>query len=988
MSKRAIRSFIFSCVLIVSNLVLGIVSLIPTKEVNEAERIQKEAKEGLIQEIMANEGKYDERTLVLSNTTKAEASSLASKYGASLRINAQGSFATLTLPEGLSLYDVCIDEDNLYDLPKLSLDYYAKISEEDPVKEEYPVGWPNYAVSDENYYLQTYLKYLNLANTWTTYQGRGIRVAIIDTGIDTNHPEFSGKISTASYNATYDKVVKDYDNDWSLIEDIQGHGTSVAGVIAASMNEAGISGIAPAVEVIVIKAECDDNGSFYRTSDLVFGLFYAIEQDVDVVNMSFGLQSIANPFAEATRLAVDSDVICVAAAGNSATAALTYPAADPNVIGVGALAEDSFDLASYSNYGENVDLVAPGTVYTTSVGGGYRTINGTSFASPIVAASLCLLRQKEGPAEYESLCELLYASTYDLGSIGEDFYYGFGALDVSALLLEERGTVTFNYLTDEIDETKQVFIKGHTLQSLPEPERNYCVFDGWYYDIYCTEEVEWYSDIWTQDLTLYASWTNEDDGVPYTYVTLDDQTIEIRSYTGHRRYITIPEYIDGKLVSSIGDSAFENQTRLRLVKLPSGLKSVGRSAFQNCTSLLNMDIPDTVTSIGEYAFYNCIRLSNINFTDNANIKEIGSLAFAYTGLTSFKVPRKVESISGSTFMGTSKMASFSVATGNAKYDAVDGVLFNKAKTEIVAYPIGKGSVYNIPDQVTTIGEAAFAYSRIKTIDLNNVEIIADKAFCFSELNSINIADKVIHLGNKAFYNCENLRQVNLGHSLTSIGSGAFYNCDIRSIQIPNSLMVIGSLAFFANNNLTSLTFEEDSNLLEIDSNAFYGVAITSLALPNSLLVIGNSAFANNVKLSEVNFGSELITIGSYAFANAWSLEEITFPNKLVSIGGFAFFTSKLSGVVNLPDSLSYLGDGAFASCEALTGFSVSENNESFATVDGVIYSKDLSMLVEYPAGNERPGYSLLADTLYINNCAFYGSNNLYIVSLNQELNHQ
>jgi hypothetical protein len=233
--------------------------------------------------------------------------------------------------------------------------------------------------------------------------------------------------------------------------------------------------------------------------------------------MSFGGYTLDNPYAAATKLAVDSDIICVAAAGNDATTQLCYPAADSNVIAVGALAENSWELASYSNYGENVDIVAPGTTYTTKMGGGYGTATGTSLASPIVAASIALMKcnYTYKYAEFTDIQELLYASCYDLGSLGEDWYFGYGALDVSALILEEKGTVTFNMLTDELDNTTQKFVRNHTLQNLPEPERTYAVFDGWYYDIDCVEELNWYADVFTSDLILYAKWVNEDDGVPY-----------------------------------------------------------------------------------------------------------------------------------------------------------------------------------------------------------------------------------------------------------------------------------------------------------------------------------------------------------------------------------------------------------------------------------------------------------------------------------------
>ena len=213
--------------------------------------------------------------------------------------------------------------------------------------------------------------------------------------------------------------------DWSLVDDEQGHGTAVTGVIAAGMNNGiGITGIAPNVTIITIKVECDNQGRFYNSSDLVFGLYYAIERDVNIVNMSFG--GPINIYSEATKLAVDSDIICVAAVGNEATSELTYPAADPNVIGVGALAENSFELADYSNYGENVNIVAPGTVYTTLKDDNYGVMNGTSFASPIVASIIALQMSKEKYnytyLEFQDKCELLYAASYDLGDKGNDFY--------------------------------------------------------------------------------------------------------------------------------------------------------------------------------------------------------------------------------------------------------------------------------------------------------------------------------------------------------------------------------------------------------------------------------------------------------------------------------------------------------------------------------------------------------------------------------------
>lgn len=257
----------------------------------EDRRLDSEQEEA-VAELDAKAGTYDERTIVLNKTSKSEAKALAEKIRAKLRITDDGSFATLKLPAGTTIRDVYASRVNRAYLERLSPDYYTDISEIEDNNSRLPQK-PDYPLHDSLSVNQTYLNYLNFGTAWQKTKGSGITVAVIDTGIDTGHPEFAGRLSEFSYNGTYDKIVKDYQGtdgtyDWSLVQDEQGHGTAVAGVIAAAMDGNGVVGIAPEVTILAIKAECDNNGGFYNTSDLVFGLFYAIERDVDVVNMSFG----------------------------------------------------------------------------------------------------------------------------------------------------------------------------------------------------------------------------------------------------------------------------------------------------------------------------------------------------------------------------------------------------------------------------------------------------------------------------------------------------------------------------------------------------------------------------------------------------------------------------------------------------------------------------------------------------------------------------
>ena len=968
-----------------------------------------------IAELTARRGEYDESRIVLADTSEDKAKALADRLGAHLRITKDGRFAVLSLPEGTTIIDVYAADENLGELSSMSADYrvnISELSEEEADTGRIPVR-PQHTVSDSAYNLQTYLDYLNLKNVWNYTCASGITVAIIDTGIDTDHPEFAGRISEYSYNATEDKIVKDYTGvdggyDWSLIEDEQGHGTAVAGVIGASMNSGAIVGVAPEVTLLVIKAECDESGAFKRTSDLVFGLYYAIERDVNVVNMSFGINS-NNPFAAATQLAVDSDIICVAAAGNDATASLTYPAADPNVFGVGALEADGWNLASYSNYGENVNFVAPGTVYTTKMGGGYGSMNGTSFASPITAGVMALYLSQNRYSEFITVREILYASCYDLGDLGCDWYYGYGALDVSAFILEERGTVTFNMLTDELENTKQTFIRSHTLQSIPEPERLYAIFDGWYYDPQCTDEYNLYSDKFVSDLTLYANWVNEEDGIPYTYVELPDGTIEIRSYTGHRRYLTIPDYIDGKVVSSIGVGAFEGETRIREINLPKYLVRICDNAFAGCNNLLNIKIPDTVTEISVKAFYDDVRLSYVAFGEGSALTKIEPYAFGgCSKLTRFELPASLTDVNGTAFFGTTSMTAFTVAKGSKTFTARDGVLMNIGEDAVICYPAGLYGEYKVPDSVSMIGVYAFACSKITQIDLNKAEYIGSSAFMYSSLESLIIPDGVKLLGDKAFASCYRLRAVKLGAGLTNISSEAFSGCSaLPEIEIPANIVSIGEKAFFGTYSMTRVTFAVGGRLSEIAFEAFAGSGLVSVEIPASVTELGGGAFSGCSALSAVTFGEgssltrieastfsgdsrlssvtlpeSIVYIGSGAFAGDISLTEITLPSGLVYLGDFAFESTGLMTVA-IPKTVETFGIGAFASCHSLTDINVDEENAKYIDIDGVVYDRAMSTLIEYPAGNARTSYTLADGIVTVGQYAFCGSWNLQRVTLSQ-----
>ncbi len=939
----------------------------------------------LVRDLSENVGRYDEQSIVLRGIERSDAEEMAQKLGASLRITKDGSYARLTLPEGLTISDVLNDNSNLKYIAAISVDYKATTAELDDILEENYAARPQFDITDDGYSAQTYLNYLGLDNVWELYNGTGVSIAVIDSGIDTDHPEFEGRISEYSYNATEDKIVKDFidedgNYDWSLIEDEQGHGTAVAGVISSAMDGAGIVGIAPNAEIIVIKAECDMNGEFLRTSDLVFGLYYAIERDVDVVNMSFGTD-VDNPFSSATQLAYDSDIICVAAAGNKSTAKLHYPAADPYVIGVGSI-DENWMLTNYSNYGDNSDIVAPGSTYTTVIGGGYEIEHGTSMSSPIVAAIMGLYKQKSKYETNDDIVEVLYASSVDLGDLGEDWDYGYGAIDAKAFIMESRGVVTFEMLTDEVADIERIFIKGHALQSIPEPERLYAVFDGWYYDDTFTEEYRYYEDEFMDDITLYAKWVNEDDGIPFTYVILDDGTVEIRSYTGNRRYVSVPYMIDGRVVSSIGDFAFSGQQRIREITLPSGITYIGCYAFELCDELRTITIPAGVQTIDDYAFTKAVRLRNVIFESGSMLHSLGDGVFSFCiNLDEIILPKSLERVNGSAFFGTSSLKNIYVNAGNPYITSIEGVLYSADKNTLIAYPTTHGAFYTVDENTTVIDTCAFAYSNIHTIQLPEIIYIKESAFAYSSIAEIDIPDSVIEIAKEAFSSCRLLQNVKLSKSINKIDEGIFENCEsLKTIYIPYNIRTIENNAF-ASSGLRSIQFADESKLEQIGKNAFKSTRVEELYFPRSLEMIGDSAFSYCRNLNYISFedGSSIVSIGNWAFENS-GLTSINMPEGLMSIGEQAFYATSVSEVT-IPASVKILGGGAFAACDSLITARVSEGNEYFHDIDGVVYSVDNTTIFVYPAGRTQTTYALIDTTRKIEKYTFARAKSLYTVVL-------
>ncbi|GGN97679.1 S8 family serine peptidase [Saccharibacillus kuerlensis] len=259
----------------------------------------------------------------------------------------------------------------------------------------------------------------NAPSAWASgYTGKGVKVAVVDTGIAAHEDlAIAGGASFVSYTTSYG--------------DDNGHGTHVAGIIGALNNGIGTVGIAPDASLYAIKA-LDQGGSGYL-SDIVAGIDWSITNKMNIVNLSLGTTGDSSALKQVVDKAYAQDILVVAAAGNNGTAdgsgdIVNYPARYDSAIAVAAI-DSANQRASFSATGAQVEVAAPGVnVLSTYLGNQYVSMNGTSMATPYAAGNLALLKQANPTSTNIELRAKLTGSAIDLGAPGRDAWYGHGLI--------------------------------------------------------------------------------------------------------------------------------------------------------------------------------------------------------------------------------------------------------------------------------------------------------------------------------------------------------------------------------------------------------------------------------------------------------------------------------------------------------------------------------------------------------------------------------
>ncbi len=290
-----------------------------------------------------------------------------------------------------------------------------------------PVAAPTAARSNDGLRARQWsLDRWRMETAWTISRGTGTRVAVIDTGVQADHPDLAGQVLAGQTFLSGGAV-----RPVAAI-DGHGHGTHVAGTIAARTgNRIGIAGVAPAARIVPVKV-LEDEG-YGTDADVAYGIAWATQQQVDVINLSLGGPP-SNAISLAVHHAICNGVTVVAAAGNSGPwSPPSYPAADEGVIGVAASAPGDA-LAIFSSHGSWVDVTAPGDAVLSTVPTylnriGYKNMSGTSMAAPHVAGVAALLASANPTWTPAEIAAALTATATDRGPAGRDDGYGHGVAE-------------------------------------------------------------------------------------------------------------------------------------------------------------------------------------------------------------------------------------------------------------------------------------------------------------------------------------------------------------------------------------------------------------------------------------------------------------------------------------------------------------------------------------------------------------------------------
>ncbi len=675
----------------------------------------------------------------------------------------------------------------------------------------------------------------NIKEKMSNYKLKEMVVAVLDSGIDTDHEAFEGRLIYNNYNCSSS-------GENNSCEDDYGHGTHVAGII--------VNNTLSNVKIKPYKVlNNEGKGSL---SSIVVAVDLAVQGGADIINMSLTAEGESQAMTEAIDNAVANGLNVVVAAGNNGddlTEVKYTPAGVESAITVSAV-NNKYMLSSYSNYNGTVDIAAPGDdIESAYLNNTYVKLSGTSMAAPQVTAGLAFIRSfYTNKTNIES--EILIKEYATKIADKLDNKYGSGVLYMKYIFESRPRTIdpifsidscnfvnSFNVTLKCFEENSRIYylkIEGNLEDNI---ENELSIFDMLEAELY-QKQIKI-----SVDTTLIAV-AMTDDKIPssivyvkYDRLTENDEGFYdinasglITGYFGTDNDLIIPQTVQGKTVKGIEASTFKGNDSIHSVVLPSTAYNIGASAFEDCTNLESVT-GGAVTSVGVKAFA------------NSSIKEFN---FEKTRILSEKAFYNCTNLTIDEFHSLEKVG----------VSSLENI----------------GSIQNVDcDNLKTIGKNAFKGSQVVSVNLPNLELADSSAFenCTS-LTTVSMP-KLIEVSSNMFKNCSALTVADLP-SINSIDSYAFSGTSLKYVYFPK-LTEIGTYAFKDATMLknaimplaesvntgcfmgcTSLKYLYFTSVKEIKANTFSGCnSLKSLWLPSAVKV--NSNGFNNSAIEYLQFDS-------------------------------------------------------------------------------------------------------------------------------------
>lgn len=699
----------------------------------------------------------------------------------------------------------------------------------------------------------------DVANEFLSSNGsyKEVIVAVMDTGINASHELFKNRIVVCNKNfsSTGQQNCSDDDN---------GHGTSVAGIVALNTLD----------NVKIKPYKTFDSDGKCTNSQIIATLNYILSEKKlpDVINMSFSIQSIASSITRdsITRQLISRGVTIVTSAGNKGVnAKYYYPANISEVITVSASNKKN-EKADFSNYGNCVELAAPGTgIYTSDKDGTYTYQNGTSFSASFVSAAAATLLMQEGSLNcYQVKDRLCNAAVPVYNEIMQYAWCGAGVVNFSGIICGAKiEAPSFSVDQGKYNEPFELEIKSnsgekimYTLDNTIPTAKNGIEYakpieidDDTHIIAVAYEEAK---------KSMYTASTYE---IVYNGSETDFEVSDngvLTSYNGDKTNITVPEIVDGITVVAVGDNVF-NSSNLKSIVLPYTVKRIGVSAFANskltsitangvididngafegCESLVSLNM-QSVKTIGNRCFKNCKLLTEVEF--DQTVCEIGDNSFSFTSLSSAEFPNVTSAASA--FEGTKIVV--------ADLPLVKSTYRTFADCSLLA------SV-NMPSLEDVGNFTFYGCTSLNNINLGGVKSVGASAFKSSAITAASLPECEF-VGRQAFYDCKNMTSVSLPKLKTLCDNTFSYCCNLKNINIDNleKFDDVNEHYFTDCISLTGLYLPHCINLANVSwsssmlSNIAFGTKpkLSFVFAPNAVEVAGSSDAPFAYKCSKLKY---------------------------------------------------------------------------------------------------------------------------------------